>query len=109
MKDLNERKVAALLSGSVDSSVAVALLVEQGVRPDLWYIQIGPDRDTTAYTANGTPYYTEASMVMECRIMYVAPFDPKGFKSDVPNKMYRNFPAGIHTMYIGEVINAWKK
>ena len=42
MKDLNERKVAALLSGSVDSSVAVALLVEQGVRPDLWYIQIGP-------------------------------------------------------------------
>lgn len=63
----------------------------------------------TAYTANGTPYYTEASMVMECRIMYMAPFDPKGFKSDVPNKMYRNFPAGIHTMYIGEVINAWKK
>lgn len=63
----------------------------------------------TAYTAKGTPYYTEASMVIECRIMYVAPFDPKGFKSDVPNKMYSNFPAGIHTMYIGEVINAWKK
>lgn len=63
----------------------------------------------TAYTANGTPYYSEASMVIECRIMYVAPFDPKGFKSDVPNRMYRNFPAGIHTIYIGEVINAWKK
>ena len=63
----------------------------------------------TAYTANGTPYYTEASMVIECRIMYVAPFDSKGFKSDVPKKMYSNFPAGIHTMYIGEVVNAWKK
>jgi len=63
----------------------------------------------TAYTANGTPYYTEASMVIECKIMYVAPFDPKGFKSDVPKKMYSNFPAGIHTMYIGEVVNAWKK
>ena len=50
MKDLNEKKVAALLSGGVDSSVAVALLVEQGVRPDLWYIQIGPDRDTTDFT-----------------------------------------------------------
>ena len=62
-----------------------------------------------AYTANGTPYYTEASMVIECKIMYVAPFDPKGFKSDVPKKMYSNFPAGIHTMYIGEVVNAWKK
>ena len=63
----------------------------------------------TAYTANGTPYYTEATMVIECRIMYVAPFDPKGFKDEVPKKMYKNFPAGIHTMYIGEVINAWKK
>ena len=50
MKDLSEKKVAALLSGGVDSSVAVALLVEQGVRPDLWYIQIGPDRDTTDFT-----------------------------------------------------------
>lgn len=69
--------------------------------------------------ANGTPYYTEASMVIECKIMYAAPFDPQYFKSDAPKKMYarsaegrsqgENFPAGIHTMYIGEVINAWKK
>ena len=63
----------------------------------------------TAYTANGTPYYTEATMVIECKIMYVAPFDPNGFKSDAPKKMYANFPAGIHSMYIGEVVNAWKK
>ena len=42
MKDLSEKKVAALLSGGVDSSVAVALLVEQGVRPDLWYIGLWP-------------------------------------------------------------------
>ena len=63
----------------------------------------------TAYTANGTPYYTEATMVIECKIMYVAPFDPQGFKSDAPKKMYAHFPAGIHSMYIGEVVNAWKK
>ena len=44
----------------------------------------------TAYTANGTPYYTEATMVIECKIMYVAPFDPNGFKSDVPKRMYQN-------------------
>ena len=50
MKDLRGKKVAALLSGGVDSSVAVALLVEQGIRPDLWYIQIGPDRDQTDFT-----------------------------------------------------------
>ena len=63
----------------------------------------------TAYTANGTPYYTEATMVIECKIMYAAPFDPQYFKSDAPKKMYANFPAGIHYMYIGEVVNAWKK
>ncbi len=63
----------------------------------------------TAYTANGTPYYTEATMVIECKIMYAAPFDPQYFKSDAPKRMYANFPAGIHTMYIGEVVNAWKK
>ena len=63
----------------------------------------------TAYTANGTPYYTEASMVIECKIMYAAPFDPQYFKSEVPQRMYDNFPAGIHSMYIGEVVNAWKK
>ena len=63
----------------------------------------------TAYTANGTPYYTEATMVIECRIMYAAPFDPNGFKSDVPKNMYSHFPAGFHSMYMGEVVNAWKK
>ena len=50
MRDLQGKKVAALLSGGVDSSVAVAVLVEQGIRPDLWYIQIGPERDTTDFT-----------------------------------------------------------
>ena len=63
----------------------------------------------TGYTENGTPYYTEATMVIECKTMYAAPFDPQGFKSDTPKQMYANFPAGLHTMYIGEVVNAWKK
>ena len=63
----------------------------------------------TAYTENGTPYYTEATMVIECKTMYAAQFDPQNFKSDVPKRQYSNFPAGLHTMYIGEVVNAWKK
>ena len=62
-----------------------------------------------AYTENGTPYYTEATMVIECKTMYAAPFDPKHFKSEVPRHMYSNFPAGLHTMYIGEVVGAWVK
>lgn len=63
----------------------------------------------TAYTENGTPYYVEADLVIECRTMYAAPFDPQYFKDDVPKRMYANFPAGLHSMYIGEVVNAWKK
>jgi len=63
----------------------------------------------TAYTPNGAPYYTEAEMVIECKTMYAAPFDPKYFKSEVPRNRYKDSPAGIHTMYIGEVTNAWKK
>ena len=62
----------------------------------------------TAYTANGTPYFTEATMVIECKIMYATPLDPQHFKSDVPKKVYGN-PASVHSMYIGEVVNAWKK
>ena len=64
---------------------------------------------TVGWGGIGTPYYTEATMVIECKIMYAAPFDPQYFKSDVPKNMYANFPAGIHSMYIGEVVNAWKK
>jgi flavin reductase (DIM6/NTAB) family NADH-FMN oxidoreductase RutF len=63
----------------------------------------------TAYTANGTPYYTEATMVIECKKMYAAAIESQNFKSDVPKDKYRVAPAGIHTMYIGEVVNAWRK
>lgn len=35
-----------LLSGGVDSAVSLHLLVEQGLRPHLFYIQIGPERGT---------------------------------------------------------------
>lgn len=38
--------IAALISGGVDSAVAVHLLCEQGYRPDLFYIKIGMEGDT---------------------------------------------------------------
>lgn len=62
-----------------------------------------------AYTEHGTPYYEEADMVIECEVMYAAPFVKSGFRNEVPRKLYANFPPGIHSEYIGEVVNAWKK
>lgn len=38
-------KIAALVSGGVDSSVAVHLLKEQGYSPDLFYIRIGMEEE----------------------------------------------------------------
>ncbi len=58
-----------------------------------------------AYTERGTPYYEEAEMILECEMMYSAPFDPAGMR-DVPQKLYANFPAGVHTMYIGRIVQA---
>ncbi len=44
MKDiLNDKKIAVLLSGGVDSSVVVHELVSQGLHPDCFYIKIGPE------------------------------------------------------------------
>lgn len=63
----------------------------------------------TAYTKNGTPYYTEATEVYECEIMYGSQLKESGFRNDVPKTMYRHFPPGVHYMYIGRVVGAWKK
>ena len=62
-----------------------------------------------AYTKNGTPYYEEADMVLECAIMYGGSFQPSSFRNDVPHNMYANFAPGVHYQYLGEVVGAWKK
>ncbi len=62
-----------------------------------------------AYTANGAPYYTEATEVYKCEIVYGAPFDEKGFRNNTPKQLYSHFSAGIHSMYIGQVVSAWKE
>jgi tRNA-specific 2-thiouridylase len=43
--NLNDKKIAVLLSGGVDSSVVLYELVRQGLRPDCFYIKIGPEEE----------------------------------------------------------------
>ncbi len=42
---IDNKRVALLLSGGVDSAVAVHVLVNQGVRPDCFYIRIASDEE----------------------------------------------------------------
>lgn len=41
----NNKRIAVLLSGGVDSSVVVYELVRQGLKPDCFYIKIGPEEE----------------------------------------------------------------
>ena len=61
-----------------------------------------------AYTEHGTPYYEEANLVIECETMTAWHQTEQDFRNDTPKKWYDGFDAGIHTVYIGEVIGAWK-
>jgi flavin reductase (DIM6/NTAB) family NADH-FMN oxidoreductase RutF len=62
-----------------------------------------------AYTPSGTPYYTEAKTVIECEIITAFHQQEKDFRNGTPRRFYENFEAGIHTVYIGEIIGAWRK
>lgn len=44
-ENLQDKKVAVLLSGGVDSSVVLYELVQQGLHPDCFYIKIGPEQE----------------------------------------------------------------
>ena len=62
-----------------------------------------------AYTEHGTPYYLEAKTVIECETMTAWHQTADDFRNATPKEWYDGFEAGIHTIYIGEVIGAWKK
>ncbi len=64
---------------------------------------------TVAYTENGTPYFEEADVVIECETMYGQKMSQSAFRNEVPRQLYSNFPAGIHTFYIGQVVSALKR
>jgi len=43
--NLNDKRIAVLLSGGVDSSVVLYELARQGLQPDCFYIKIGPEEE----------------------------------------------------------------
>jgi len=51
-EEIKDKRIALLLSGGVDSAVVLHELVSQGVKPDCFYIKIGP---TDSPTPNPSP------------------------------------------------------
>lgn len=62
------------------------------------------------FTELGNPVFSEGNLAIECMKIYEAPFEFESIPSDVRNRMYSGEHAiGIHTMYIGEIVNIWQK
>ena len=74
----------------------------------------GRDTDKMAATGltplasqNGTVYFEQARLVLECRKLYFSDIDPEHFMLPEINK---NYPlADYHRMYIGEIVSCMQK
>ena len=58
------------------------------------------------YTERGNPVFEEAFLILECRKIYSAPFDYDKIDKDC-RKMYDVGRMGIHTEYVGEIVNVY--
>ncbi len=64
---------------------------------------------TPAYTENGSVYFKEAYLVLECKKLYAEQFQEANFtKNDIVKSIYGE-NNGIHKAYIGEIANCWIK
>jgi nitroreductase/flavin reductase (DIM6/NTAB) family NADH-FMN oxidoreductase RutF len=61
---------------------------------------------TVKFTDLGTPMFDEGRLVLECKKLYGAPFNPEGF-GKLAKEEYSKRP--LHSVYIGEIVNAWIK
>lgn len=61
---------------------------------------------TAEFSALGTPMFKEACLTIECKKIYSEPFKEDLLPEDVKPR-YESM--GIHTAYIGEIINVWEK
>lgn len=60
------------------------------------------------FTEKGNPIYKEANLAIECKKIYTHQFD----KNSIPleqRQWYDETQTGIHVMYVGEIVNVWKK
>ena len=61
---------------------------------------------TVAAAAGGAPYFEQAELVLVCHKRMAMPMDPSTMPEDVKEKWYHE---DYHTMYWGEIVEAFKK
>lgn len=62
---------------------------------------------TVEFTELGNPVFQEANLAIECRKIYSEEFSRERLPQDVKERLYSNM--GLHTMYIGEIVNVYEK
>lgn len=62
---------------------------------------------TPEYTELGNPIFMEGNLAIECKKIYSDKFNMDLLPYDVKEKLYSRM--GIHSFYIGEIVNIWEK
>lgn len=62
---------------------------------------------TVRTAACGAPYFEEARLVLVCRKRFAQPMDPALIPEDVKERWYPE--KDYHTLYIGEIVEAYQK
>lgn len=63
---------------------------------------------TPKFTDLGNPIYKEATLAIECKKIYAEQFK-KNLMPVEQRQWYDDAKLGVHMMYIGEIVNVWKK
>lgn len=62
---------------------------------------------TVKYTQLGNPYFDEGNLAIECKKIYSDAFNMDLLPAEEREGRYSRM--GIHTFYIGEIVNIWEK
>ena len=65
----------------------------------------------TDFSENGTPLFSEARLIIECRKVYAHDLDSSKFSESLAGNYAQKKFEGVvpHTVYFGEIINCWIK
>ncbi|MDD2425791.1 MAG: flavin reductase family protein [Bacteroidales bacterium] len=64
---------------------------------------------TPLFTESGNPAFSEARLVLECRKLYADLLSPEAFIDREPVAAHYSGKAGIHKLYIAEILRVWKR